>query len=106
MRHLVAAVRVAGADLPETADVAAGAGVLAEADRLVGGDVIVSLVNDVTHPRRGAAVIVLHDCHVADDPDCHAAVGFLVDNLPSQVTVAMAERDRCLSFRSEGPARG
>jgi LuxR family maltose regulon positive regulatory protein len=88
LRHLVAAVRVACLDLP---GVGAEAAALAEADRVVAEDVLVSLVNDVD-AHVGAAVVALDDYHVVDDADVHAAVGFLVDNLPPQVTVAMTTR--------------
>lgn len=91
LRHLVAAVRVACEGLPEAPDVGAEAAELAGTDRVVAEEVLVSLVNDLD-AHVAAAVIALDDYHVVDDPDVHAAVGFLVDNLPPQVAVAMTTR--------------
>ena len=65
---------------------------LLDADRAApAGDVLVSLVNDLD-ALPGRTVIALDDYHVVDAADVHQAVTFLVDNLPPQVSVAIATR--------------
>ena len=86
VRHLLAAVRTAA---PE---VGAEAVALLDSDRDVPTeDVLVSLVNDLD-VLPGTTVLALDDYHVIDSPDVHAAVGFLLDNLPPQATLAVATR--------------
>lgn len=53
--------------------------------------VLVSLINDLD-ALAGPMVIALDDYHVIDEPAVHDAVSVLLDNLPSQVTVAMTTR--------------
>jgi LuxR family maltose regulon positive regulatory protein len=53
--------------------------------------VLVSLVNDLD-VLAGPTVVALDDYHVIDEAGVHEAVSFLLDNLPPQVTLAMATR--------------
>ena len=53
--------------------------------------VLVSLINDLD-VLAGPTVVALDDYHVIDEAGVHEAVRFLVDNLPPQVTLAMATR--------------
>jgi ATP/maltotriose-dependent transcriptional regulator MalT len=53
--------------------------------------VLVSLINDLDL-LAGPTVVALDDYHVVDGPAVHEAVSFLLDNLPPQVTLAMATR--------------
>lgn len=54
-------------------------------------DVIASLVNELDeYPE--PVVVALDDFHLADSPEVHRAVTFLVENLPPRVTVAMTSR--------------
>ncbi|GAA1519583.1 LuxR C-terminal-related transcriptional regulator [Kribbella lupini] len=82
--HLVAAI--------QTAEPGAGAEALALLDD--GGTtdaVLVSLVNELGG-LTGRTVIAFDDYHVIDSVAVHEAVGFLLENLPSRVTVAMTTR--------------
>jgi len=86
LRHLLAATRTAA---PE---VGAEAVALLDADRDVSSqDVLSSLVNDLD-VLPGPTVLALDDYHVIDSPDVHEALAFLLDNLPPQVTLAIATR--------------
>jgi LuxR family maltose regulon positive regulatory protein len=84
LTHVIAALRTTGPDL--------GADALArlEANRPV-DDVLVSLVNDLETSAQ-PTVLALDDYHVADAPEVHEAVNFLLDNLPPQVSLAMTTR--------------
>src|SRR5919112_1179890 len=53
--------------------------------------VLVSLINDLD-VLAGPTVVALDDYHVIDGASVHAALTFLLDNLPPQVTLAMATR--------------
>lgn len=65
---------------------------LLSADRLPATeDVLASLVNELDeHPE--PVVLALDDFHLADAPDVHQAVAFLLENLPPRATVAMTSR--------------
>ncbi len=54
-------------------------------------DVVASLLNDLDQVP-GATVVALDDYHRADSSAVHEAVGFLLENLPPQVTVVMTTR--------------
>ena len=54
-------------------------------------DVLAGLLDDLD-ALPGRTVIALDDYHVVDAADVHEAVTFLVDNLPPQVTLAIATR--------------
>src|SRR5579872_138707 len=86
LSHLVASIQTvepeAGADA--LALLEAGGGSPPEA-------VLVSLINDLD-VLAGPMVVALDDYHVIDATGVHEAVAFLLDNLPPQVTVAMATR--------------
>ncbi len=90
LTHLVAAVRAASpVPHPETGAAALD---LLDADRGPGSDdALVSLVNDLD-AMPGRTVVCLDDYHVVDTAPVHEAMGFLVDNLPPQVTLAMTTR--------------
>jgi LuxR family maltose regulon positive regulatory protein len=65
---------------------------LMDTDRgFVTAEVLVSLVNDLD-TIAGPTVLALDDYHVVDAPAVHEAVSFLLDNLPSQITVAITTR--------------
>ncbi len=86
LTHLVAAI--------QTAEPEAGVDALAllEAGGTTPHDaVLVSLINDLD-VLAGPMVVALDDYHVIDGAAVHEAVSFLVDNLPPQVTLAMATR--------------
>ncbi len=86
LTHLVAAI--------QTAEPEAGLDALAllEAGGTTPEDaVLVSLINDLD-VLAGPMVVALDDYHVIDAAAVHEAVTFLVDNLPPQVTLAMATR--------------
>ncbi len=86
LTHLVAAIQTAE---PE---VGIDALALVEAGGTVPADaVLVSLINDLD-VLAGPTVVALDDYHVIDGTAVHEAVSFLVDNLPPQVTLAMATR--------------
>lgn len=54
-------------------------------------DVVASLVNELDeHPE--PVILALDDFHLADSPEVHRAVTFLVENLPARVTVAITSR--------------
>ncbi len=86
LTHLVAAVQAVD-------PAAAGRALtLLDAERaLAVQDIIASLVNDLD-AGAGPTVLALDDYHVVDNPAVDAAVGFLLDHLPPQVTVAMTTR--------------
>jgi len=86
LTHLVAAI--------QTAEPEAGVDALAllEAGGTTPADaVLVSLINDLD-VLAGPTVVALDDYHVIDGAAVHEAVTFLLDNLPPQVTLAMATR--------------
>jgi len=86
LTHLAAAI--------QTAEPEAGADALAllEAGGTTPTDaVLVSLINDLD-VLAGPTVVALDDYHVIDGAAVHEAVTFLLDNLPPQVTLAIATR--------------
>jgi len=86
LTHLVAAI--------QTAEAAAGLDALAlmEAGGPMPTDAVLgSLINDLDI-LAGPMVVALDDYHVIDGAAVHEAVTFLLDNLPPQVTVAIATR--------------
>lgn len=84
--HLVAALQTAS---PE---VGARALVLLDTDhRLPIEDIVSSLISDLD-ALAGPTVVAFDDYHVIDAAEVHAAVVFLLDHLPPQVTVAMTTR--------------
>ncbi|MDQ6716253.1 MAG: AAA family ATPase, partial [Actinomycetota bacterium] len=86
LTHLVAAI--------QTAEPEAGVDALAllESGGTTPADaVLVSLINDLD-VLAGPMVVALDDYHVIDGTAVHEAVTFLLDNLPPQVTLAMATR--------------
>ncbi len=86
LTHLVAAV--------QKADSAIGLEALAllESGGTAGSDAVLSsLVNDLD-VLAGPMVVALDDYHVIDQADVHAAVQFLLENLPGQVMLAVATR--------------
>ncbi len=85
LTHVIAAFQTTNPDL------GVDALALMDTDRIQTDAVLVSLVNDldtVAEP----TVLALDDYHVIDSPVVHDAVAFLLDNLPGQVTVAIATR--------------
>ena len=90
LRHfladLVAAVRSAAPEVGTEAMALLDADSAAPAD-----DVLAGLLDDLD-ALPGRTVIALDDYHVVDAADVHEAVTFLVDNLPPQVTLAIATR--------------
>ncbi|WP_091756417.1 helix-turn-helix transcriptional regulator [Pedococcus cremeus] len=83
--HLIAALEAAGAATPEADELLETvAAVPVEA-------VLTSLVNQLDE-LPGPTVIALDDYHVIEAPEIHQAVTFLLDHLPSQVTLAVATR--------------
>lgn len=82
--RLLAAVRAADPA------VAAEASTLLDQDRPA-ESVLVSLVNDLDAVA-GPTVVALDDYHLIDNDDVHDAVRFLLDNLPPQLTLAIATR--------------
>jgi LuxR family maltose regulon positive regulatory protein len=84
--HLIAALRTTDPDI--------GADALTLLDRDPGGPTtaaLVSLVNDLDVVA-GPTVLALDDYHVIDAAAVHDAVTFLLDNLPTQVTLAISTR--------------
>ncbi len=78
----------------QTAEPEAGVDALAllEAGGTTPADAVLgSLVNDLD-VLAGPTVVALDDYHVIDEAAVHEAVTFLLDNLPPQVTLAMATR--------------
>ncbi|MFT3970282.1 MAG: LuxR C-terminal-related transcriptional regulator [Micropruina sp.] len=54
-------------------------------------DAVASLVNELDeHP--DPVILALDDFHLADSPEVHRALTFLIENLPPRVTVAMTTR--------------
>lgn len=74
-----------GGGLPHT-------GALLAAERMPAiEDVIAGLVNELDeHP--DPVILALDDFHLADSPEVHRAVTFLIENLPPRSTVAMTSR--------------
>lgn len=86
LNHLVAAARTTDADA------GAEALTLLESGRGgAAGQVLASLLNDLD-ALAGPTVIVLDDYHVIDAAAVHDAVTLLLDELPPQVTLAIATR--------------
>jgi LuxR family transcriptional regulator, maltose regulon positive regulatory protein len=86
LTHLVAAIQTAEPEAGVDARSLLEAGGTTPADA-----VLVSLINDLD-VLAGPMVVALDDYHVIDDEAVHEAVTFLLDNLPPQVTVAIATR--------------
>ncbi len=91
LTHLLAAVRSASGG-----GRAVGAHALAllgddDAAAVPTPDVLVSLINDLD-TAAGRTVLALDDYHVICSPVVHQAVGFLLDNLPPAVTLAITTR--------------
>ncbi len=87
LSQLIAAVQA-----PAPADaLGAEARQLLDVDPPLVQDVLASLVNDLD-ALTGRTVIALDDYHVIINTEVHQAVGFLLDNLPPQVTLAMSTR--------------
>jgi LuxR family maltose regulon positive regulatory protein len=86
LTHLAAAIQTVerGAGVDALALLEAGPTTPADA-------VMVSLINDLD-VLAGPTVVALDDYHVIDGAAVHAAVTFLLDNLPPQVTLAMTTR--------------
>lgn len=84
--HLVAAIQTAEPEAGVDALALLEAGGTTPADAVLG-----SLVNDLD-VLAGPTVVALDDYHVIDEAAVHEAVTFLLDNLPPQVTLAMATR--------------
>ena len=86
LTHLVAAIQTAepevGVDALALLD--AGGATPTEA-------VLVSLINDLD-VLAGPTVVALDDYHVIEEAAVHEAVSFVLDNLPPQVSLAMATR--------------
>jgi LuxR family transcriptional regulator, maltose regulon positive regulatory protein len=86
LTDLVAALRTA------SPDVGADALAMLETERaLPTEDVLVSLVNDLD-ALEGPTVLALDDYHVVESTAVHEAVGFLLDHLPPQATLAITTR--------------
>ncbi|GAB3825840.1 LuxR C-terminal-related transcriptional regulator [Kribbella italica] len=84
LMQLVAAIRTAEPDV--------GGEALELLDSAAPADaVLVSLINDL-EVLVGRTVVALDDYHVIDSAAVHEAVGFLLENLPPRVTVAMTTR--------------
>ncbi|WP_432479888.1 LuxR C-terminal-related transcriptional regulator [Nocardioides sp. GXQ0305] len=86
LTHLVAAVRATEPEVGSDALAQLEAGGTTSTD-----DVLVSLVNDLD-TLDGPTVVALDDYHVVDRSEVHAALTFLLDNLPPQVTLALTTR--------------
>jgi len=86
LTHLAAAIQTAEPEAGADALALLEAGGTAPADA-----VLVSLINDLD-VLAGPTVVALDDYHVIDGAAVHEAVTFLLDNLPPQVTLAMATR--------------
>ena len=86
LAHVIAALQTTNADI------GADALALMDNDRdLMTEDVLVSLLNDLD-TIAAPTVLVLDDYHVVDAPAVHEAVTFLLDNLPGQISMAIATR--------------
>src|SRR6188472_1735626 len=86
LAHVIAALQTTNADI------GADALALMDNDRdLMIEDVLVSLLNDLD-TIAAPTVLVLDDYHVVDAPAVHEAVTFLLDNLPGQISMAIATR--------------
>src|SRR5919199_5735443 len=86
LTHLVAAIRTSSPHIGNEALA------LMETDRgLPSEDVLASLVNDLDELAE-PTVLVLDDYHVIEAPEIHAAVTFLLDHLPPQVSIAITTR--------------
>ena len=86
LNHLIAAIRIVEPDVGVDALALLQAGGTAPTDV-----VLVSLINDLD-VLAGPTVVALDDYHVIDAVPVHEAMTFLLDNLPSQVTLAMTTR--------------
>lgn len=86
LTHLVAAIRVAAPEVGAEARSMLAAGGSPQPE-----DVLVGLINDLDL-LAGSTVLALDDYHVIDAAEVHHAVTFLLDNLPSRVTLAMTTR--------------
>jgi LuxR family transcriptional regulator, maltose regulon positive regulatory protein len=86
LTHLVAAVQTAVPEVGGEALALLEAGVATSTDA-----VLVSLINDL-EVLAGPMVVAFDDYHVVDEAAVHEAVTFLLENLPPQVTLAMATR--------------
>jgi ATP/maltotriose-dependent transcriptional regulator MalT len=86
LSHLIAAIQTAEPEVGVDALALLEAGGSSPPDA-----VLVSLINDLDL-LAGPMVVALDDFHVIDAAAVHEAVAFLLDNLPPQVTVAMATR--------------
>jgi LuxR family maltose regulon positive regulatory protein len=86
LTHLVAAIQIAEPEVGVEALALLEAGGTTPTEA-----VLVSLINDLD-VLAGPMVVALDDYHVFDGAAVHEAVTFLLDNLPPQVTLAMATR--------------
>jgi LuxR family transcriptional regulator, maltose regulon positive regulatory protein len=86
LTHLVAAIQTAEPEAGVEALALLEAGGSTPADA-----VLVSLINDLDI-LTGPMVVALDDYHVIDEAAVHEAMSFLLDNLPRQVTLAVATR--------------
>ncbi|HEU5100938.1 MAG TPA: LuxR C-terminal-related transcriptional regulator, partial [Roseiflexaceae bacterium] len=59
---------------------------------ILGRQVISTLVNELLNAPPEPALLVLDDLHAVTDPAVHAALAFLLDQLPTYLTVAVATR--------------
>ena len=108
LTHLVAAIQTAEpeAGVDALALLEAGGATPTEA-------VLVSLINDLD-VLAGPMVVALDDYHVIDGAAVHEAVGFLLENLPPQVTLAVSYSGRpaapavpsACAWRARGGAGG
>ena len=85
LAHLVGALQLASPDAADEIER------LLESDAAPVEDVVAGVVDELD-VLAGATVVVLDDYHVIDAPEVHAAVAFLLENLPPQVSVAMTTR--------------
>ena len=85
LAHLVGALQVVSPGAAEEVEL------LLESDGAPVEDVVAGVVDELD-ALPGPTVVVLDDYHVVDAAEVHAAVAFLLENLPPQVTVAMTTR--------------
>ncbi|MBO3750079.1 tetratricopeptide repeat protein [Streptosporangiaceae bacterium NEAU-GS5] len=86
LTYLIAALRRAREDIGADALALLHAGAAPQAEAI-----LTALINDVA--RAGAEIVLaLDDYHVIDAPAVHEAVTFLLDHLPSQLSLAIAGR--------------
>ncbi len=86
LTHLVAAIQTAEPEAGVDALVLLEAGATTPTEA-----VLVSLLNDLD-VLAGSMVVALDDYHAIDGPAVHEVVTFLLENLPPQITLAMATR--------------